>query len=801
MPGVFNGVRILDFTQGTAGPFAGMLLAEQGADVVKVEPPAGDRSRGQPVFHAVNRSKRGIILDLSSQAGREKAHALVKGADVVLVDGLQQDAGDLDIDYASLAPLNARLVYCSIPMYGSKGPLAGLPPDDNMVAAVSCIYGNQFSYSGSPVFYVTPFVAYATAVLVAAAVSSALYERARTGRGDFVEVSGLSGAFAISAPGFVKLLTMEVTRLSELNPDPKGASPAYRVYRAADGEWLMLGALTPAFMVKVLMTVGAQDLLADPRFEGFPFAVPKDDGLQEVARRLGEAFASRPRREWLDALKEADIPAGPVATRDEWLNEPQVIQNGMRVEVDDPEIGRSTQVGIPLTLHGAPGAIRGPAPLLGQHNSECEGLWRSPETQAFGSNTPRRHPLEGIKVLDLGTTYAGPFSCMLLADLGADVTKVESLGGDPFRTLGAAFIGVNRGKRALAIDLKQDEGLQTFYDMVRQTDIVAGNFRSGVTKRLKIDYETLSAVNPRVICCSITPYGATGPLSDLPGYDPVIGARSGMQRAQGGYGEDDEPVYHNTAIIDFTTALMAAYGMCAALLHREKTGRGQLVETCLANNATVAQVAEFLRYEGRPPVLAGARDIQGTSAAYRIYRCGEGRWLFLGATTAEQADAILALSPGIPAAGGAELLNSSWDGAAAIALESFFAGRARNEVLERLTKNGVPCCPCLTLEELFTDPHLEANDLWWRSEEGLLGPFQQIGAIVKWREHSMRLERPAPPFAQHSREVLQEYGIDSSRIDALVKNGVVLTPEQAPVIEPLETATGQGRDPEGDGRA
>jgi formyl-CoA transferase len=179
--------------------------------------------------------------------------------------------------------------------------------------------------------------------------------------------------------------------------------------------------------------------------------------------------------------------------------------------------------------------------------------------------------------------------------------------------------------------------LQTFYDMVRQADIVAGNYRAGVTKRLKIDYDTLSAINPRIICCSVTPYGPTGPLSDLPGYDPVIGARSGMQRAQGGYGKDDEPVYHNTAIVDFTTALMAAYGMCAALVHREKTGRGQLVETCLANNAMVAQVAEFL-LRGRPPVLAG--DIRGLQPApdLPVRRAAGSSW----ATTVEQADAILA---------------------------------------------------------------------------------------------------------------------------------------------------------------
>jgi crotonobetainyl-CoA:carnitine CoA-transferase CaiB-like acyl-CoA transferase len=787
MAGSFDGIRVLDFTQDTAGPFAGMLLAEQGADVIKVEPPSGDSGRGRPGFYVFNRSKRGIVLDLSLECDREKAQALAVRADVVLVDGLQREAARLGIDYDRLGRLNPHLVYCSIPLCGSKGPYAGVPPDDNMVAALACIYGNQFSYAGTPVFFVTPFVPYATAVLVAGAVASTLYERGRTGRGDFVEVSGLAGAFAISAPGFVNLLTMEVTRLSVLNPDPRGPSPNYRVYRTRDGEWLMLGALTPAFMIKTFMTVGIEDLLADPRFEGFPFAIPKDDGLEEVGRRLEEAFASKTRREWLDILKEADIPAGPVLTRDDYLSDPQVIHNRMRAEIDDPEVGRSIQIGIPLTLHDAPGAIRGPAPLLGQDDGSVQDLWPRAGVPVLGSAVANRAPLEGVKVLDLGTTYAGPFSCMLLSDLGADVAKIEPLDGDSFRPLGAAFIGVNRGKRSLAINLKKEEGLEAFYDLVRKADIVADNFRAGVTKRLKIDYDTLSAINSRIICCSVTPYGASGPLSDLPGYDPVVGARSGLQRAQGGHGKDDEPVYHNTAIVDFSSGLMAAYGMCAALYHRQVTGRGQLIETSLANNAMVAQAAEFVRYEGRPPALAGGRDILGISAAYRLYQCSDG-WLFLATRTPKQAEVILRLFPDIPAGGGEELLDAGWDEAAAKALEGYFAGEKRDSALRRLAGLGVPCSPCVTLEEVFVDPHLEANDLWWRSEDPVLGPFQQIGELVKWREHRMRLERPAPMFAQHSREVLAEYGIDHTRVEQLIAAGVVATAEAASSIQPYETA-------------
>jgi len=786
MGGVFDGIRILDFAQDTAGPFAGMLLAEQGADVIKVEPPEGDRARGKPGLYVVNRSKRGIVLDLSSESDRREAQALAAKADVVLVDGLQAQAAERGIDYSSLSALNPGLVYCSVPLYGSKGPYAGLPADDNMVAALGCVYGNQFSYSGSPVFFVTPFVPYATAVLVAGAITSTLRERARTGRGDFVEVSGLAGAFAINAAGFVNLIDLGVERLSVLNSDPKGAAANYRLYRTGDSEWLMLGALTPAFMIKLCVTMGVEDLLADPRFEGFPFAIPKEDGLQVIARRLEDAFALKPRQEWLDILKAADIPAGPVLTRDDYLKDPQVIHNRMRVEIDDPEIGPSTQIGVPLTLHGSPGAIRGPAPLLGQHNNSIAASWHDAPARRLGSAVPNRAPLDGVKVLDLGTTYAGPFSCMVLADLGADVTKLEPLDGDPFRALGAAFIGVNRGKRSLVLDLKKEDGLQTFYDLVRQSDIVADNYRAGVTKRLKIDYDTLSAINPRIICCSVTPYGASGPMSDLPGYDPVIGARSGLQRAQGGYGKDDEPVYHNVAVVDFTSALMAAYGMCAALYHRELTGRGQLVETCLANNAMVAQAGEFMRYEGRPPEVAGGRDILGLSALYRIYQCSDG-WLFLGVRTQQQADAVVGLAD-VSRVSDEKVLRASRDGTLAKALEAYFAAGKREGLLQRLEQLGVPACPCLTLEELFTDPHLQANDLWWWSEQGLLGRFQQIGALVKWGEHAMRLERPAPMFAQHSREVLQDFGIEPQRIERLVEAGIILTAEgPAPTIQPYET--------------
>jgi crotonobetainyl-CoA:carnitine CoA-transferase CaiB-like acyl-CoA transferase len=366
---------------------------------------------------------------------------------------------------------------------------------------------------------------------------------------------------------------------------------------------------------------------------------------------------------------------------------------------------------------------------------------------------------------------------MLLSDLGANVIKIEPLDGDPWRAFAIGFLGVNRGKRGLALDLKHKEGRGLFYDLVRKTDIVVDNFRAGVLQRLKMDYDALSTMNLRVICASVTPFGASGPMAGLPGFDPILQARSGLMRAQGGDGE--EPVYHQIAVCDFITGLMTAYGVAAALYGRERSGRGQQVETSLANNAMAAQAGEFIRYEGRPPDPLGGRDVAGVSAVYRVYRCADG-WLFLAVRTLDQAEALLQATAGALASGderdAGALLEAPLQGEIASALESFFSTRPTGDAFQALTERGIPCAACLTIKDLFQDEHLEANDLWWEMEHPVHGPMRQTGRIVKWTRRNMRLERPAPLLGQQSREVLLEFGIEPSRVAELIEKRVVLAP-------------------------
>jgi crotonobetainyl-CoA:carnitine CoA-transferase CaiB-like acyl-CoA transferase len=772
--GAFDGVRVLDFTQGIAGPYAAMLLAEQGADVIKVETPAGDRARGKPAFHVLNRSKRGIVLDLESADGRRKAQQLAAGADVVIVDSPPEALRRWGIDYEAVSRRNPAGVYCNVPLYGSRGPSANLPPDDDLLGAVSGVFGLQWAHREAPVYLVAPIVSYATGVLAAGATAATLFDRARTGRGDYVEVSGLSGAFALETTSYiVPLAAIDIVRLAGRG-DPKGPFPTYRVYRASDGEWFMLACLTPVFWTKLVVALDLVEWLVDPRFAGAPVAIPVVEDRQEISDRLEALFGTQPRQHWLDFLRENDIPVGPVLSRDEFLADPLLVHNRMKAEVDDPEVGKTLQMGVPLTLSETAGAIRGPAPSLGQHSDGVlsEGAAHATGGAPAGTQVDGRAPLEGITVLDLGTIYAGPYAGMLLSDLGANVIKIEPPDGDPWRAFAFGFLGANRGKRGLAVNLKHEEGLALFYDLARKADVVCDNFRAGVRDRLKIDYATLSRINPRIVSCSITPFGSTGPMAGLPGFDPILQARSGLMRAQGGEGQ--EPVYYQIAVCDFVAALLAVFGVIGALKARERTGRGQAVETSLACAAMAAQAAEFTRYAGRPPDPPGAPDLIGVSALRRAYQCADG-WVFLAADTPSAVEALVDVAGDtLGRIDAATLLTAPAEGEVAARLESFFAALPLQEAARRLNAKGVPCAPCPTIVDLFEDEHLKANDLWWETEHTVNGPLRQTGRIVKWGQRSMRLERPAPVLGQHSREALLEMGIEPSRVEELIRKGIVI---------------------------
>ncbi|MGI8552907.1 MAG: CoA transferase, partial [Dehalococcoidia bacterium] len=683
-----------------------------------------------------------------------------------------QDEG-YGLDYDSLSRLNPRLVYCHLPVYGSHGPYAGFPADDTLAAALGGMLEGQWSYRPGPVYMVIPLISYGQAILASAAIGATLYWRSRSGRGERLEVSALDGCMALQAGSYLQ--GSGVMRLASGGIPPIGPFPTYRLYRASDA-WLFIGALTPAFWTKLALALGLEEYLADPRFKSAPLAIEDAAAAAELAGRIAELIGQRTRDQWLQTLQEADVPCGPVLTREQFIEDTQVIHNGMRLDLDLPGIGPSVQMNVPLRFHDTPGAVRGPLRDIDEAQPVYEGMWlagrrRTESGQAVAATTGSQAPLDGITVLDLSGFIAGANGGMLLADLGANVIKVEATDGDPWRGFGFGFLGANRGKRSLAVDLKRTEGRELLYAMVRRADVVLDNFRAGVTERLRIDDERLRQINPRLVCCSVTAFGSSGPLSHLPGFDPLLQARSGLMQAQGGAG--GEPVYYQIAVNDYGSALMAAYGIVAALVARERTGRGQRVESCLTNNALAMQAGEFIWYEGRPPGESGGADLLGRGALYRAYRASDG-WLFLAVKTEEQARRLLEWAgEAMLARGSSQALAEPLDSPLALNLERRFAEEHVQEICYTLLKIGVPCAPSTPVADLFADPHLNANGLWWDTVHPTWGPLRQTGATAHWRDLQMRLERPAPLLGQHSREVLREFVLDPAWIEHVIGSGVV----------------------------
>lgn len=379
-------------------------------------------------------------------------------------------------------------------------------------------------------------------------------------------------------------------------------------------------------------------------------------------------------------------------------------------------------------------------------------------------------------MLDLSGFIAGALCPMVLGDWGADVIKVEGPDGDPFRAFGYGFLGWNRSKRGLCVDLKRPEGQALLHELVRDADVVMENYRPGVAKRLGADYETLAAINPRLVYCTGNGYGSSGPYMNKAGFDPLMQARSGAMAAQGGMANGNPPVFLTVAISDYGAALLCAYGIVAALFERERSGRGQHVQTALINSVMAMQQVEFLRSPRGTTAIEGGPNFRGPSALLRLYGC-DGGWLMLAVRderawrqlvrALDRAD-LAELYPPVQA------LAEPNDGPLAALLAEMFAADTRDAWLARLDRFGVPVAPVTTGADLFTAPQLLANELLATHQHPLWGEVVQSGDLAKFSRTRAHVDRVAPLLGQHSLEVLRAAGIGDERIAALIRAGVVV---------------------------
>jgi len=423
-------------------------------------------------------------------------------------------------------------------------------------------------------------------------------------------------------------------------------------------------------------------------------------------------------------------------------------------------------------------------------------------------------PLAGVRVLDLSEIIAAPFCAMLLSDMGADVIKVEPPDGESWRLQNQfmpgeskGFMSLNRGKRGLAVDLKTAEGQAIVHALAHEADVAIVNYRPDVPARLGIDYETLAALNPRLIYAANTAFGRHGPDAHRPGYDIILQAGSGLMSAAGGASAAGVPqTIGGTAIADFSAALILAWSICGALYARERTGAGQRIDASLFGAALAVQTSRFfavtqrdteqrglllerldeLRAEGRPyaeMVAAAAQargmTVQGTmNLYYRVYQTADGFLAVAALSHALRNKFCAALdledprqTPGLVAPGSEEAREI---GQRLVAeAETVFRARTTAEWLTRFDAAGVPAGLVRFVDELFDDPQVHANGLLVEVEHPLAGPLQMVGPPVQMSGTPLRPQGASPTLGQHTDEILHALGYNEASVQDLRARGVV----------------------------
>jgi crotonobetainyl-CoA:carnitine CoA-transferase CaiB-like acyl-CoA transferase len=398
-------------------------------------------------------------------------------------------------------------------------------------------------------------------------------------------------------------------------------------------------------------------------------------------------------------------------------------------------------------------------------------------------------PLFDVRVLEVGNYMAGPFCGMQLADLGAEVIKIEQPdGGDQVRLAApflegesSPFVRLNRNKRSLVLDLKASRGKELFRQLAGTADIVVENLRPGTMADLELDYARLAVLNPRLVYVAASGWGQDGPLSSLAGLDIMAQARSGLMSITGMPGGD--PVKVGVPVCDLVCALYGALAAVSALRVRERTGRGQHIDVSLFEAGVSLAVWEAGKYFATgeiPRPLGSAHQI---NAPYQAIRSANG-WFTIGATSTRNWAAFCAamgLRRLMEDPRYADTNRRFANRAELIAeIEDLTGTRPTAHWIALLEEAGVPCAPIQDYGQVFTDAHLLARGFFWEAPHPTLGEVRQLGSPMRLSESPTRRERAGPLFGEDSEAVIRDLGYDQEEVEALVSQGVIRTPAQEP---------------------
>ena len=813
------GTRVIDFGHYLAGPLTGMLLADQGAEVIKVDRP-GQPACATPAGAVCNRGKQTLELDLKSAAGRAAALQLVASADVVIENFRPGVMERLGLGPAAMLERNPRLVYLSLPGFFSTEEAASLRAFEGILGAATGLFTDLHSIrrelQAPPQYTPVPLASAYGAIHGALAVTLALYAREESGRGEVIEVP-LAGA-AMSAMGAFLLRVGDPPARYGRRPNPanqplrermqqadaaqrrqqiealrSSLPPMFDSYQAADGAWVfLLAGGNRRHAVQLVKALGIYDeliaagMIDQPTYADLSWRNNLQDvdhlspALKQTLREsMDAAFRRKPAAEWTAIMRQFGVPFSVHRTTQEWLQAPETAAAALTVVVEDPEHGPIRQLGVQTSLGRTADRWLVPQPA---RRGDLAALLRG------NGQAPARAPapeqiLAGIKVLDLSTVLAGPCCARTLAEYGAEVIKIDT--PTPYfgpSTTCMAHIEVSQGKRSMILDLAPEAGKQIFRELAADADVIVHNFRPGVAERLQIDYPAMARVNPEIVYLNLTAFNGPrpGPWTDLPGFDPVLQAATGIMSRYGGPGE--RPELHGFAsCIDYLTGYSGTFGIALALLRRKRSGGGDLVLTSLAQGAQLVQ-APFMwsTAEGRPDDGPQGQEALGTHSLERIYRAADG-WLFL-AGLAEDLPRLRTI-PELEAVP----IEASEEAARILALEAAIAGQPREYWERAFNAAGLGCHRVDSIEDIR---HAGVHEL--RANQ--CGPWDDGATIsvIRMLDHpvgspadtpaptyarlansSLRLTTPMPKVGSDTRAILREYGHDDAQIDTWIAAGLV----------------------------
>lgn len=795
-----EGIRVVELGEGVSAAYASKLMGDLGADVVKIEPPGGDRARlrgpfprGVPdpeqsgLFLYLNTNKRGIRLDPASE--RAAFERLVARTDILVHNVPAAQMARHGLVYDELRRLNPRLVLCSITPFGLSGPYRDYRAHD-----LNLVHGGGWGYlcpgalertDAPPLTPAGSQAEFQAGLAGALAALAACRGAQRTGSGEHIDLSAQAfvASFLEQALPYYTYVEQVATRFGQRLLYPWG------IYRCADG-LIFLAVIEEDQWARLVEFMGHPEWA---QLDLFANTVGRSQNWDVVKLHLEEWFADWKVDDLFHAGQARRICFAPVFTLSQVAAQDHLKSRGFFVEVTHPRAGRLVHPGAPYRLDRPWWSIRRPAPLLGEHSDEIRAELDTPVSARpvfSGPRTPRQ-PLDGVRVVDLTWVWAGPFAAMHLAHLGADVIKLESVTRlDAGRRLPVVprgekwgpnrsgyFNQWNQGKRSCAVNFGKPEGVQIAKELIACSDVVIENFSTGVLDRLGLGYEVLRGLRADIILASISGYGHTGPLKDYMAYGPAVAPLTGLSSLTGYAG--DVPREVGISYGDPNAGINAAVAIAAALLARERTGEGQHIDLSLWEPmaALVAEGWMEFAMNGTQPERMGNRHPQ--MAPHGCFRCaGDECWLTVACGSDAEWRSVCAVMGRPELAADPRFADLAARKRNEDELERLIGAwtreRDRWDVTRDLQAAGVAAFPSLSSRDLVEDPHLAQRGFFERLPHPEVGARTHAGIPWRLSEGRNGVRAPAPLLGADTDSVLGELlGYSPARIAKLRESQVL----------------------------